>query len=125
MSVEILAHMIGHTFTKIGGGTKGDGQMLFSNDSGETVRFYHEQDCCDSVSIEDVCGDIADLLGSPILRAEEVSSDDAEAPENADSYTWTFYKFDTIKGSVTVRWLGESNGYYGESVQVAFSGFPK
>ena len=65
-------------------------------------------------------------VGSPIVEAEEVSnyapeagkapwelSKDAYTPE---SYTWTFYRFSTAKGTVTIRWLGESNGYYSESV---------
>ncbi len=86
-------------------------------DDGSAYAFHHEQDCCENVWVEDVCGDVADLIGSPLVQAEEVVSKEGDPkPEYPDSWTWTFYKFATIKGSVTLRWLGESNGYYSESV---------
>ena len=85
------------------------------------VKFSHHQDCCESVYIEDICGDLNDLVGSPLLEAEEVS-DYRAAPlvDYEESHTWTFYRFRTRKGSVSVRWYGSSNGYYSESVSVEF-----
>ena len=88
--------------------------LRFTLNTGEVYEFYHEQDCCESVYIEDIEGDLADLVGFPIELAEEaVNYDDDTCSE---SCTWTYYRFRTVKGSVTVRWLGESNGYYSESV---------
>jgi hypothetical protein len=72
------------------------------------------------VSVNDVIGDIADLLDAPLLVAEEVTDSAAPADVTQDyppeSQTWTFYRFQTIKGSVTLRWFGKSNGYYSEAV---------
>lgn len=98
----------------------GNDVLIFTTDTGRKFRFFHDQDCCESVSIEDICGDLNDLIGSPIVKAEEATS--AENPQGVkasdyqDSFTWTFYHFSTAKGTVTVRWYGESNGYYSESV---------
>lgn len=89
---------------------------------GSIYFMYHEQDCCESVSIEDIAGDIQDLIGSPVILAEEVSnSSDDDDHEDAkseydDSWTWTYYKLATVNGYVTIRWYGASNGYYSESV---------
>lgn len=78
-----------------------------------TFKMFHHQDCCECVYIEDVNGDFMDLIGSPILVAEEREAENVEA---AESGTWTFYTLRTVKGSVDIRWNGESNGYYSESV---------
>jgi len=111
MSVEVFNNMLGEVMTDVS--TSDD--MVFKSASGKVFRFTHYQDCCENVSIEDVAGDLNDLVGSPLLVAEEVSNLDDFEPDDS-SCTWTFYKFATVNGSVAVRWLGRSNGYYSESV---------
>jgi len=97
----------------------GDAEIIFKLDNGERYLMHHDQDCCEHVYIEDIIGDLNDLLNTPILLAEEVSNTELPMLECSDeSYTWTFYKLGTIKGYVTIRWYGSSNGYYSESVNL-------
>jgi hypothetical protein len=115
-----IEEFVGKTFVSVE--NINDRELIFKTKDGFGFKMFHDQDCCEYVSIEDICGDLDDLVGNPILRAEEVTSrenPDGVDKEYQDSFTWTFYKIDTIKGGVTVRWYGESNGYYSESVDIA------
>lgn len=112
---EKVSVLIGKTLTHI---ERRNDEILFTTSNGEVYKMFHDQDCCESVEIEDITGDLSDLLHSPILMAEEIVNENEGTPKSKydDSFTWTFYKFATIKGYVTIRWYGGSNGYYSESV---------
>ena len=96
-------------------------EIVFTTVDGEVYKMLHVQDCCESVYIESIVGDLEDLVGEEILRAEESTNlfdvlRNTEQEYSDESYTWTFYKFATRKGYVDVRWYGTSNGYYSEGV---------
>jgi len=109
--------LTGCVIESITGAEKGSDVIDIKLSDGRWFRMYHSQDCCESVSVEDVTGDLANLIGAPLTMAEEsTNSDDPTGIEYPDSFTWTFYKLATVKGYVDIRWLGTSNGYYSESV---------
>ena len=99
---------------------EGTESILFIDKDDIEYEMFHDYDCCENVYIEDICGDINNLIGSKIIMAEEVINRDLSPLNKFDeSYTWTFYKFATVKGYVTIRWYGESNGYYSDEVDFA------
>jgi len=114
-------NLLGKTFKSVVGEVGGD-DIKFTTLDGEEYILFHDQDCCEYVRVEDITGDLDDLVGAPIVQAEKVVNGDKKgetgpAPKyQGDSFTWTFYKLGTSKGRVTIRWYGSSNGYYGESV---------
>lgn len=101
-----------------------EGVSLKLNDNSKLV-FSHYQDCCEQVYLEDIVGDVNNILNSPITMFEEVIMEDQENPQHVilkrnDSYTSTWYKIGTVKGVITLRFMGESNGYYSESVDITY-----
>ena len=86
------------------------GGIEFSCSDGSEYLATHLPDCCEEVVLEDISGDLDDLVGNPLLIAEEIT-------KNEDSSTmWTFYKFATIKGYVTLRWIGKTDSCYSVAV---------
>ena len=136
-AIREFSDLVGETLTRFE--VKDDRIIQMDTSSGRRFYLHHDQDCCESVNVEDICGDIEDILNSPILKAQEVSDKETEKfstycfenkvkkadicklkkgskASRDDSETWTFYKLATIKGDITIRWYGTSNGYYSESV---------
>ena len=121
--VDPLSHLIGLTLKEVTV-NKQDDVITYTSECGQQFRMLHHNDCCETVYIEDVEGDINDLIGSPILVAETVQDAMQQAmnliiplPEkNGECEQWTFYRLATAKGWVVIRWYGDSNGYYSTDV---------
>ena len=117
-----LEEVIGKTMRAVtrdkSGPDNGD-RILFESTDGTQWEMVYEPDCCAGCDIEDIVGELEDLVGAPIAMAEESANSD-NPKQYAGGYTdesstWTFYKFAIMKGYVTIRWYGSSNGYYSES----------
>lgn len=127
-SVELKV-LVGQTIKEIKGLEEGSDEVRVFTTEGNEYLFHHDQDCCESVDLNDFDGDADDLIGGLITSAEEVEGEtlghnEGKPSEHCESFTWTFYKIETNKGGVWMRWLGESNGYYGESVDFVWVNKP-
>lgn len=124
-----ISELLGLTLARVDADNE---EIRFTVTDGRVLRMFHHQNCCESVYVESIVGDLQDLVGEPILVAEE--SNAAPIPDQVveallnstrldpdESHTWTFYKLATRKGYVDIRWYGSSNGYYSESVDVEWA----
>lgn len=114
MKTVAFEKLRGLTLKKIDGLKKNGDCVIFHSTVGPIFIMQHHQDCCEDVRIKDVAGDVEDLIDNEILMAQEVSNHEGDQD---NSQTWTFYTLRTNAGTVTIRWLGISNGYYSESVE--------
>jgi len=116
-----FSDLVGKIFTDVkvdenGGGRFNSSAVVFIGS--ESFALGYHGDCCASCDVKQIDGDLEDLIGTPILSAEETFSDEPPSGpdyEHLDSWTWTFYNIRTIKGTVTIQFWGESNGYYSET----------
>ncbi len=118
MEEDDFGLLTGKTLTKI---EVSNEEVLFICDDNSAFRAYHMQDCCETVAIHDIKGEPDSLLGKRVIESEEIVSnewpEDVPVPDYLDSYTWTSHRIKVDSGEeVSFRWLGESNGYYSESV---------
>jgi hypothetical protein len=91
---------------------------IYFCDGGKIV-FFHEKDCCEKVRLEDVSGgSLSDLVGNEILDCYE--SEGEIGNDEYGRFMFTFYVIRTENRTLTLRFLGESNGYYSEEVEWVF-----
>jgi hypothetical protein len=110
--------LIGKTVTNI---DVCEDTIKISCDDGSEYMYYHDQDCCECVYIYDIKGDLHSLVGKKLILVDHEETDDLDDMEYEpyDSYTITKITFKTDKDTVISRWIGDSNGYYSERVDLA------
>jgi hypothetical protein len=110
---ELYTDVHGATILSVDGFKSGSSVLTIYTDKGAMIMQHH-QDCCESVHVEDVCGDPDALVGARIVEFRESTKDD-DNPGYGDG-RWTFYHIITTREDLTIRWYGSSNGYYSISV---------
>lgn len=100
---------------------KGSDEIRIKFEDGSYFYMTHFQNCCEYVRVVDIDQD-HNIIGADWYGFEE-SSSEAESSEDDWDYsgTWTFYRLHTSNGTVWIRWLGESNGYYSERVSHGYA----
>ena len=111
----------GKTITSIDGSNSDDSDTIITTSDGSSYTLTHIQDCCEHVRVYGTVGNIDDVLNEEVIAAEDTNPmDNPNAPDYKyyESATWSQFRIVTNKGSFEIWWLGESNGYYSETVSV-------
>ena len=109
----------GKTIVEVVGLKKQEESVVLKLDDNSELEFYHEYNCCEDFWLEDFEFSGKGIVGAKILDVLIVS-EKQEVTDNG-SMTWTFYKIQTDKGELFMRWCGESNGYYSEDVDIKYT----
>lgn len=111
----------GKTITSIQGSNSDDSDTIITTSDGSIYTLTHIQDCCEHVRVYGTVGNIDDVLNEEVIAAEDTNPmDNPNAPDYKyyESATWSQFRIVTNKGTFEIWWLGESNGYYSETVSV-------
>lgn len=81
----------------------------------ESIEAKADGDCCSSSWIENIENPEA-IIGSPILSVEDLDMPDLLHEEYDDVTQCYGLKITSIKGTCTLDYRNESNGYYGGSL---------
>lgn len=92
-------------------------QMLLTTKSGRVFRFHHKQDCCEDVKIVGLDENFTTLQGKVINEVKEEVVEE-ENMEDYEHRTKTNFIFKTDENTAICRWVGISNGYYSETVDI-------
>ena len=124
--VDFEKTLEGKTIIEIVGAEEDSECILFKLSDNSVYAMTPQIRCSEEVLVDDICGNIDDLIGLPITLArvdhDEDVCDDIDDDDYGDHYTWTFYQLATTKGYVTIKWYGESNGYYSEEAPLFYIG---
>lgn len=92
-------------------------EVIIDTKDGTRFCLYHKQDCCESVVLQELVGDIKTLLNEVVLEATQ-TFETPEDSEEHESVTLTDFTIRTAKGTVVLHWIGKSNGYHSETVEI-------
>lgn len=98
-----------------------NGDLRFTMDDGSVYEMGYIPDCCATCDIESGLSDLQAMVGQKLVSvsmdtSSERPADVAKPEYEPESQTWTFYTFRSNEATAQLRWFGESNGYYSESV---------
>lgn len=109
MRIAKFEELTGKTLTKINAEKE---IVTFTCGDGSEFEMRHQQECCETVCLEDGSG-LEELVGQKVVYAYEASS---SGRFEYGTCRWTFYTIQGERTAATMRWYGESNGYYSEGV---------
>ena len=122
-----LNELVGRTISQITGLETESEEVHIHTKCGREYVVVHLKQCCEEVCLIDFTGDAQDLVGAVILSAEACSNTDGDLEDQYGGRreeTWTFYKIETTKGGIWMRWFGSSNGFYSTEVNFVWANNP-